>query len=80
MPLFESGLLGRFDPSEKRQLYRFSFPYGLGYVPSWPQHHQFIPIEYLSTIYSLPVDYIRISNMGLNCRSARQEESFRTQI
>ena len=80
MPLFEFDLLGRFNPSEKRQLYRFSFPYGLGYDPSRPQHHQLIPTEYLSTVYSLPVDYIRVSNMGLNCCGARQEESFRAQI
>lgn len=80
MPLFESRLLGRFNPFEKRQLYRFSFPYGLGYDPSRPQYRQSITIEYISTVYSFPTDYTRVSNMGLDCRGACQEESVRAQI
>ena len=80
MPLFESGLLGRFNSAEKRQLYRFSFPYGLGYDPSRPQYHQSVTIEYISTVHSLPTNYTGISNMGLDCRGACQEESFRAQI
>ena len=80
MPFFKSRLLGRFNPCEKRQLYRFSFSYGLGHDPSRPEYHQPITIEYLPTVHSLPPNYNGVSNMGLDRRGACQKESFRAQI